>query len=352
MNKSIIEFNGKKFNADTGQPLDKHFISPKNSPDARSVGVVLDGVVRKPAPKVIAAKARGVSPHASKHHPQKSKTLVRSGLPKPHGHLSGANLLEESGPQTAVSGQLLITKRDSDRLIRAKRFDKSKLVAKFIPNGSSSFIKKTAHLPVVKPLDTPRISQLPVVQEVEPHQPDRFAHAIAASTSHQTPAPAKPKLRHRAAKKLHVSPKVISVSASLLAALLIVGFYAYQNIPNFSMRLAANRAGVNGALPQYRPSGFSMGPINYKPGELHVNFVSNTDERAFQISQKNTNWDSETLKTSYLKQRAYVTSQEQGKTIYIYDNSNATWIDGGIWYNIEGNARLNSDQLLRMARSL
>lgn len=352
---STIELNGKKFNADTGKPLDGHNISTKNKRLTHSPGVALDGLVRKSAhrshqqPATIKTHAPG--PHTAKHRPQKSKTLMRFGLPKPLGHTSGTGLVESLASETTFD-RLLVTKKDSARLARAKRFSKSSLVAKFTTTGPSSFVKKTGHLPVAKPLDSSQSSPLPVESEAEVRQPDRFARAIAASTSHQMAAPNRPKLRHRAAKKLKVSPKVISVSSALVSSLLIVGFYAYQNVPNFSMRIAATRAGVSGGLPDYRPSGFSMGPINYKSGEISVNFVSNTDDRAFQISQKNTTWDSETLKTNYLSQRSYVTSQEQGKIVYIYDNSNATWVADGIWYTIEGNARLNSDQLLRMARSL
>ncbi len=47
----------------------------------------------------------------------------------------------------------------------------------------------------------------------------------------------------------------------------------------------------------------------------------------------------------------FQTFQDAGKTIYIYEDSKATWVNGGVWYQINGNASLTSDQLLRIANS-
>ena len=50
--------------------------------------------------------------------------------------------------------------------------------------------------------------------------------------------------------------------------------------------------------------------------------------------------------------RDYQTKEEKGRTVYIYDDSNATWVDGGIWYQIEGDSSLSSDQLLNIVASM
>lgn len=121
------------------------------------------------------------------------------------------------------------------------------------------------------------------------------------------------------------------------------------------MRLAASRAGVPGTLPNYQPSGFGMsGPIQYKAGQITIHYKSRSDSRAFHINQRSSEWDSATLLDQFVatNRRSYQTYQDNGKTIYIYDNDNATWVDGGIWYQIEGNSSLNSDQLLRLAASM
>jgi hypothetical protein len=72
------------------------------------------------------------------------------------------------------------------------------------------------------------------------------------------------------------------------------------------------------------------------------------------LSQRSSEWNSDALVQNFVatSRRAYQSYQDNGKTIYIYEGNNATWVDGGVWYQIEGNASLNSDQLLRIAKSL
>lgn len=140
-----------------------------------------------------------------------------------------------------------------------------------------------------------------------------------------------------------------------LAALLLTGFFVYQNIPNLSMRVASTRAGFSAQLPGYKPAGFSQEKlVSYAPGKVTVSFRSNSDERQFQLTQQSSNWNSQALADNYLAKadKQYQTFQASGKTIYIYDNSSATWVNGGVWYQIEGQSDLSSDQLLKIANSI
>jgi len=122
------------------------------------------------------------------------------------------------------------------------------------------------------------------------------------------------------------------------------------------MHVASARAGVHASLPSYQPAGFSFtGPIKYKPGQITISFKSNSDnQRNFSITQSASSWDSQTLLENYVTPtgQPYQTDEVSGKTIYIYGTSNATWVDGGIWYNVQGNSSLNSAQLLRLADSI
>ncbi len=145
------------------------------------------------------------------------------------------------------------------------------------------------------------------------------------------------------------------MTTTVLAALLIAGFIAYQNMPNLAMRVAAARAGFPATMPSYQPAGFALdGAIQYYPGQITVNFKSDSDNRIFSVTQKPSKWTSETLldRVVAIDSRPYQTFQDKGKIIYIYDGSNATWVSGGIWYEIAGNSSLTSDQLLRIASSL
>lgn len=121
------------------------------------------------------------------------------------------------------------------------------------------------------------------------------------------------------------------------------------------MKLAASRSGVNGSLPSYQPAGFSLnGAVAYRPGQITINYKSNSDDRGFKVNQSASQWDSKTLLDDFvaINRNDYQTIQDKGKTVYIYDNNNATWVDSGIWYRIEGDSSLSSEQLLRIASSL
>jgi hypothetical protein len=184
---------------------------------------------------------------------------------------------------------------------------------------------------------------------------DPISKALASATSHEQPKLKKTRLKGRIARKLKVSQKLISGASFALGVLLIAGFFTYQNIPGLTMRLAAARSGVQGSLPSYQPAGFSLnGSIAYKPGQITINYKSNSDDRNFKISQSTSSWDSQSLLDNYVavERRDYQTVQDKGKTVYIYEGNNATWVDGGIWYRVEGESSLNSDQLLHIAASL
>jgi hypothetical protein len=120
------------------------------------------------------------------------------------------------------------------------------------------------------------------------------------------------------------------------------------------MRVASARSGVHGSLPGYQPAGFGLnGAISYKPGQITVSYKSTSDNRSFQITQSVSSWNSDTLRDSYVATNhpSYQMVNPKGKTVYLYD-SNATWVDGGIWYRVEGDSQLNSDQLQNIANSL
>ncbi len=122
------------------------------------------------------------------------------------------------------------------------------------------------------------------------------------------------------------------------------------------MKVAAHRAGFAAALPGYKPAGYSLsGPIAYSPGQVTINFGSNTDSRRFSLKQQPTTWDSTALLENYVTKQTpnYLTYQDRGLTIYIFNGSSAAWVNGGMMYQLEGkNSQLDTDQLLKLATSV
>jgi hypothetical protein len=161
--------------------------------------------------------------------------------------------------------------------------------------------------------------------------------------------------RKKLAHKLGISARAMAISTTVLAGVLLGGFFAIQNVPNLSMRVAAARAGFDASMPGYSPSGFSFkGPIKYSPGQVTISFDSNTDDREYTVTQRSTNWNSDALLSNYVvtSNKQYQTYLDRGRTLYIYDESNATWIDNGVWYQVEGNSDMTTDQLVRIASSI
>ncbi len=150
-------------------------------------------------------------------------------------------------------------------------------------------------------------------------------------------------------------PRWLRFILGLLAVLAIGGFFAWQNIPQIPLKVAAIRTHVNASLPSYTPPGFSFSaPIKYESGAVTINFKANADpSRTYSVTQQASAMESTSLANSLPKNSQVQTSQVRGTTIYIYGPSNdASWVNNGVRYTISDNARLDSDQLLKIADSL
>ena len=146
-----------------------------------------------------------------------------------------------------------------------------------------------------------------------------------------------------------------SVVAACFALVILGGYLTYLNMPSLSVRVAAAQSGVAASFPQYKPDGYRFnGPISYAPGEVTINFAANGGPQKFTIKQKASSWDSQAVLDNYVAKKAdnqYITSSESGLTIYTFDNK-AAWVNRGIFYTIDGDAPLSSDQVLRIAASM
>lgn len=175
---------------------------------------------------------------------------------------------------------------------------------------------------------------------------ERLANAQTTQPTHDHKAPRKSFFAR--------APRVSSVVAACFAIVFLGGYLTYINMPNLSMRVAAANAGVDATFPDYRPDGYRFdGPIAYNSGEVNVKFASNTSHAGYTIGQKSSSWDSQAVLDNYVSKQSkdYLTYSEQGLTIYTYDGK-AAWVNGGIFYTIEGDAPLSSDQILRIASSM
>ncbi len=365
--QDVIEINGKKYDALTGKLISSSPMPAANvqavKPSLKKNGVVMDGFMRKPQPHKSLVANREI--HEHKKPVQKSHTLMRNAVKKPQASPKPNVQLINNSPITKPS-----LKPSPVRQQMAAITKKSNLVSHYGDlQHRSSVVKKLQPLSVKKPLEhAPSIAQMQVVRpsivasQSEPKTTRSHAtsllieKALAGAKAHeQIQLPAIHKKRRRLAHKLGVSSRAMAISTSVLAGVLLGGFFAVQNVPNLSMRVAAARAGFNASMPGYNPSGFSFkGPISYSPGQVVISFKSNTDDRSYTVSQKASGWNSDALLSNFVvaENKQYQTYLDRGRTLYIYDGSNATWVDNGVWYQVEGNSDMTTDQLVRIASSI
>lgn len=356
-NKNFIEINGKKYDALTGQLLSTPAESAQQKPVVsvkpnQSTGVV-DGFVRRQKPATHRTTA-----HSAVKQPQKSNTLMRTAVQKPQ---SVVHKVKAEKP-TIQKSHLGSSVR---RTAIAMNTPKSPQVNKFDSTTHRTSVIKTTqpNMQVKQPPASTKQVATPTVHAPQSQQPHTQTQsqkmteaALAHAKSHETEASTHhTKKRGKFARKLGVSKRTFSIGTSALAVVLLAGFFAVQNVPNLSMRVAATRAGFDASMPGYRPSGFSFkGPIKYSPGSVTVSFSSNTDDRYYQVTQKSSNWNSDALLANFVvaEGKQYQTFLDRGRTLYIYDQSNATWVDDGVWYQIEGESDMTTDQLIRIASSI
>jgi hypothetical protein len=360
--RDVIEINGKKYDAVTGKMIKENDGGSGEEavtvqsvvPQApQSKGAVLDGFTRRPA------HGPGVS---HKKHTQKSQTLMRTAVQKPTtAHSSKKKTMT---PEI----QKVTAKTPPAREFAAQNTHKSPHISKYGDVSHSSVVKKVEHLPVKHPEHATEPTKQAKKQEVSTHTTNArqirqaktdavISRALTNAHGHEQPPHHVAKRTHRRklAHRLGITPRAMAVSSSVLAVALLVGFFAIQNIPNVSMRVAAARAGFSATMPGYEPAGFGFkGPIQYDDGQVRISFSSHSDGRTYSVVQRESSWNSDALLSNFVvaQKKQFQTYIDRGRTLYIYDGSNATWVDNGVWYQIEGNASMTTDQLVRIAASI
>lgn len=180
---------------------------------------------------------------------------------------------------------------------------------------------------------------------------DRAIKQALRSVATMSEAPAQP-IKHRksGAKRFVLA---FTCAAACLAAIV---WFVSNNIPDVSVRVAAMQTGIEATYPSYVPMDYSLSDIISEDGKLTMIF-SGPDDARFTLVQEKSSWDSATLLRNYVEPtwgEEYITTHEQGITIYISNQTNdSTWVNGGIRYSItsEG-ARLTKKQTRNIVLSL
>ena len=239
---------------------------------------------------------------------------------------------------------------DPDRLKRAGHVGRSEYVRRFAANPVSLSRGETTYTPRTgTPYQPAEAKPAPVTPTRQPSD-DIFERALATANSHRQP----PTAAKRKGKKLRGLRVLTSVTASLLAVVLIIGFVAYQNSAMIQLRLAASKSGLNATAPIWQPSGFRLGSLTATPGKVAISYENASSGQQYTVSESATQWDSNALLNNYVypNNNSYDTITAGDTTIYTYGNNNATWIDRGIWYKLTSDGSLSTSQIVNVATSM
>jgi len=364
VNKNYIILNGKHYDAVTGaliKPAASHSQATHtritHAPAARGKLAVKDSSAAAKAVKHAqksASRAHHGSPQHIRHHkPEQSKTLMRKVVNKP-GHQKLPTVKKAYPVQKASSAIALKTpvhRIDASRSHRAQDIHKSKQVSKFATVASVAVPTKIQPValkpaPAHTSVTTPRTSHAHKAHKSpQEKKTELLEKALANAKSHEQPAAV---IKHRSKRRL------FSSMAGLAAVLVVVGFVAYMNKASVELQLASVRAGFQASLPNYTPTGYERQSAQAADGKVAISFLSPAQHSNFTLTQESSSWDSQTLFDSIVAQEntTYQTVQSNGRTIYLYGGDKAAWVDGGILYKVDGNAKLNSDQVISLATSM
>lgn len=357
--------NGRHFNAKTGQAvtaklgakvvpsidgiLPKH-IKAVDLQKASAATQPLKSIVKKP----VMDMARRPATSLPKRALQPGQTLMRRALAKPLASPKRQTKVTASNRTDALVVLANLVPKTSAAIVDSKKFQHAQIIAK--SSLISRFSVGTTVQAAASNLST-TASRAVVASQQAVHglakQPslDIFERALAHANGHEQKTPAHVKKSLKQARK---GQRRLNVAASALALLLLAGFIGYQQLPNMKFQYASSQAGFHAALPGYQPAGFSLGKLSYQAGAVSVKFHSNSDDRAFALTQKASGWDSQALRDNFVASsgQSYHTAEAGGRTIYIYGNDNATWVNAGVWYQVQSGGSLNERQLTQLAASM
>ena len=207
----------------------------------------------------------------------------------------------------------------------------------------SHFVSPSAS-PVFKPV-SPTITPSRSNPSAPPISPANILlhRALSRATAHEQPLAGK-----KTSKRYRVAFIAVPV---LVGALLIIGT---RDFTSLQLKIASAKAGFSTSLPAYHPAGFALNQLSYNSGIFASEFLTKNSNQGYIITQKSTSWNTQDLLNNYVGSVAtsYQVVQLGSRTIYLYGHGNASWVSGGIWYQIDSDGSLSESQIIDTINSL
>ena len=357
--KNTITLNGRVYDSKTGKPADDavtiKVVTPQKSALKENIA---KSTVHKIPVRTSADRKPGTKAATIHSRTERATTLSRATVkkPTPVKHPKAVAGVASQPTRIVVHSKGSQSPKAEPTIIRSSR------IAKF--NHAPVSVVHKANVPLVPApkqqtarstvrkaydiADTPPAahhkSPGKAVAHHTPKSTNIFETALQSATSHKTTHIATAKRR-----------RLGKLSIAGMSVLILGLFFTYQNAPRIALYRAQSTIGFEASVPGYQPAGFRrIGPVQYQKGIVVINFQSNSDDRQYTVTQTATALDNSNLANTYLKSsgKQFETTSINGNTIYIYENSRATWINQGVWYTIDGNAHLGKDQLTNIIASI
>lgn len=355
--KDTITINGRIYDSKTGDLIETPKKVEVKTSQASSPVIAVEKATTV-GKKKSATRSSVVKANAIHTRTERAKTLSRAAVKKPAAPKKAKSA---TGPVSQPTRIIVHTKgkqtpQSTPTIIRSSR------ISKF--NHAPISVVHKANVPIVpapRQKTTPRAQHRRYdIADTPPathHQTvKKPAHHKAANTENIFETALKTATSHKTTHKATAKQRRVSRLGLAGLSLLILGiFFTYQNAPRIALYRAQSTIGFEASIPGYNPSGFRrVGPVQYQKGMVVLNFQSNSDDRQYTVTQTATALNNSELADGYLTAtgKQFETTSIDNKTIYIYDNSRATWINQGVWYTIDGNAHLGKDQLTNIIASI
>lgn len=277
---------------------------------------------------------------------------VMKPQPVPRTAFKATSPVARSPHTVAVQPKLSVQQIHPDRAALAANTPKSPAISKYSKPAFSPHARSTKQ--IAKPVQTIRLDQAPSPSSAQSAHAAYFQKAIEQATSHEQPASSAKRAKKQGFFKRHHG--IVAAAASVTVFVAAGAFVAFANMTKIELKIANTRAGISASIPKYEPTGYVKdGPISYGSGKVTISFKNtNLADQTYQVSQQESDLNSSTLQDEVIAggTKPRQTIQQNGNTIYLYGDSDAAWVSGGILYTISGSADLSSNEILLIADSV
>lgn len=156
-------------------------------------------------------------------------------------------------------------------------------------------------------------------------------------------------------KRRNAGAKFLLAFATSAACVAVLGYFVHINMPDISVRVAAMQTGIEATYPNYIPRDYQLGSVATDQDNRVIMEFTGPEGAKFKLTEEKSSWDSNALLNNFVKTNwgiDYTVVREQGITIYISNDADASWVNGGLLYTLDSDSQLTKKQIKNIVTSL